>query len=393
VAEARRAVVATRLALGATLAAGAVFVPTAAYSQVPGGLGDDIGRWAIDHLAERAAAGVLSAVAYFASGVLSFLGESSKPAVTAAWFAGPSGPFVAVRSVAAVALVGFALAGVVAGVIAGDVAAMVRRVVLGVPVAVVGMVAATEVTARVMAVIDAWSAVILDPATAPAARFLREVGAPATVGSAGLAAVVVGIVAAAAALALWIELLIRSALIYVLVALLPLAFAAIVWPPGRAIARRLIEMLVAVIVSKLVIAIAIALAVGVAALTGPLAGNDGGESLAATTGGLVVATAVLSLAAFSPFLLLRLVPLAETAAAAHGISRAPLRSATAAVTHASTTATVLRLAGSSAGHTRSLALAAGTPPPPGPPQPGSGVPVRGERPRGIASHREEPPRG
>jgi hypothetical protein len=359
---------------------------------------DQVGGWVFDTAAERATAWVLGAFGFFAEGVLGFLGDSSTPDVTAAWFQGPGSPFATVRSVAVVGLVGFALAGIASGAIAGDVAGMVRRIAVGLPASVVGMMAATAVTAKVVALVDALSAVILDPAGADATRFLQQVTVPAAAATGGFAALVVGVVGVLAALAVWVELLVRAALIYLLVALTPLAFAAILWPPARGAARRLVELLAAVILSKLVVAVA--LSVGVAALTGPLEATGPDGSSAATTGGLVVAVAVLGLAAFAPFVVLRLVPIAEGAVVAAGISRGPARAATTAVGYASTTASVTRLAGparAAGGGPSAVASFAGptslpssAPSPRVPPNPGAapGLPP----PSPVRSSRLEPPR-
>ena len=51
----------------------------------------------------------------------------------------------------------------------------------------------------------------------------------------------------AAAFALWVELLLREAAVYVIVLMLPLAFAALVWPARRIWAVRAVELLVALI--------------------------------------------------------------------------------------------------------------------------------------------------
>jgi hypothetical protein len=93
--------------------------------------------------------------------------------------------------------------------------------------------------------------------------------------------------------------------------------------------RRLIELMLGVILSKLVISIA--LSIGVAALGG--AGGAAGEApgtgewAAQGLGTLVTGTSILCLAAFSPFMVLKLIPVAESAIAAQGVSRGPLNSA------------------------------------------------------------------
>src|SRR5207253_4133965 len=113
---------------------------------------------------------------------------------------------------------------------------------------------------------DALSTAVLANSDGQAVRFLSGFGLATTAGTNGFAAVVLGLVAVVAALVLWVELLVRSALIYLLVAISPIGFAAAVCPSARGLLRRLAELLLAVVVSKFVICVA--LAVGVAALAG-----------------------------------------------------------------------------------------------------------------------------
>ena len=117
----------------------------------------------------------------------------------------------------------------------------------------------------------------------------------------------VGLLAVAAAMVLWCELLIRSAAVYVIVLMLPLFFAALVWPARRVWAVRAVELLVALILAKF--AIVAVLALGGAAI--------GHTTIPSITSMLAGATLVL-LAAFSPWALLRLLPLHELAAGAVG---------------------------------------------------------------------------
>ncbi len=106
---------------------------------------------------------------------------------------------------------------------------------------------------------------------------------------------------------LWCELLIRSAAVYVIVLMLPLFFAAMVWPARRVWAVRAVEVLVALILSKFAI-------VAVLALGGAAIGHTVGPGITQMLAG---ATLVL-LAAFSPWALLRMLPLHELAAGAVG---------------------------------------------------------------------------
>jgi hypothetical protein len=106
---------------------------------------------------------------------------------------------------------------------------------------------------------------------------------------------------------LWLELLIRDAAVYIIVLMLPLFFAAMVWPARRIWAVRAVELLVALILSKF--AIVAVLSLGGAAL---------GHALVPGIQSLFAGTALVLLAAFSPWAILRLLPLHELAGAAVG---------------------------------------------------------------------------
>lgn len=209
--------------------------------------------------------------------------------------------------------------------------------------AVVGMAAVVVVTVKLLDLTDALSAAVLQSADGHAVRFLSGFGAAAADATGGFALVLIGLVVAVGALLVWIELMVRSALVYLLVALSPLAFAAMTWPAARGVLRRTVELLLAVIVSKFVICVAVA--VGAAALggAGSAAGPEAGA--AASLGTLLAGAAVLGLAAFSPFVVLRLIPFAEAAVAAHGVSRAPLRGAQAGAMALYSGQSLVRLAG------------------------------------------------
>ena len=123
----------------------------------------------------------------------------------------------------------------------------------------------------------------------------------------------------AGALALWLELLVREAAVYVIVLMLPLAFAAMVWPARRVWAIRALELLVALILSKFAI-------VAVLSLGGAALDRIGHFGIGAAIAGI----ALLTLAAFAPWALLRLLPLSELASGvASGLRREAIGSARA----------------------------------------------------------------
>lgn len=115
------------------------------------------------------------------------------------------------------------------------------------------------------------------------------------------------------AFALWLELALRSAAIYVAVLFLPLALAGMLWPATAHWLKRFVELLSALILSKLVV-------VGVLSLA---ASALGGSSGAGGLAGVVSAVALLALAVSAPFVLFALVPALEAGALGRfeGVSR------------------------------------------------------------------------
>ena len=205
--------------------------------------------WAWNTVAQGISSWVLGAVAFFVDGVVNFLVTAARPNVEAAWFSGTGSPYATVRNIAGFLLCGFVFLGLIQGLVAGDMTAMTRRVALDLPAAVLGMVATTVVVAKLLELIDALSAAVLTQSGGQAVHFLSGFGVSVKGAAGGFAAVLLGSVAVIAGLLLWIELMVRSVLVYVIVALSPLSFAAMVWPSTRSTVRRTIELLVSVVVT------------------------------------------------------------------------------------------------------------------------------------------------
>ncbi len=104
-------------------------------------------------------------------------------------------------------------------------------------------------------------------------------------------------------------MIIRDAAIYICVFFLPLTFVAMIWPATGRWARRLVELLVAIVLAKFVIVSILTLASAAIANTG-VAQGDGN-----TFERMLAGSALLVLAAWSPFALLRMIPMMEVAAA------------------------------------------------------------------------------
>jgi hypothetical protein len=304
--------------------------------------------WAFDNVTDGITKWVLGAVDFFVSGAIDAMRTTGRPNVTSAWFAGPESPLAIVRNLAGVLLCAFVFLGLIQGLIGGDPVGMVRRVVGGLPAAIAGMVLGSVVADKLLELTDAMSDAVMVNTDDRALHFLSGFSAATTATSSNFAVVVVGLVAVMAAFLLWIELIVRSVLVYLLVAISPLAFAATLWPSARGFLRKTVELLLAVILSKVVICIA--LAVGVAALSGAgrsAVGQGTVPGLETGVGTLLTGTAILGLAAFSPFIVLRLIPVAEAAVTAQGISRAPTRTAQTGLSTAYSTSMLTRLSGGS----------------------------------------------
>lgn len=328
---------------GTDQAAAQVPDPTSIVTEAVGGAA---GR-AFDGIADGIAEWVLGAVEFFVQGVIDFLRTSSGPNVESAWFAGAGSPYAAVRDIAALLLGGFVFLAVLHGLIQGDPGAMLRRIAGALPVAVGGTVVTTAVVTQLLRLTDALSAAVLAGTDDQAMRFLSGFGADAAVATGGFAVTLLGLFAVAAALLLWVELMVRTSLVYLLVAISPIGFAALVWPTARGLLRRIIEILLAVILSKFVISVAMAIGVSALAGAGQAGQPDGGTagSAGASTGTLLAGAVVLGLAAFSPFLVLKLVPFAEAALVAQGVSRSPARSAQTAMSTYSRAQSMSRVSG------------------------------------------------
>jgi hypothetical protein len=141
----------------------------------------------------------------------------------------------------------------------------------------------------------------------------------------GLLSFLLSLLIIAGCLAIWLELVVRAAAIELAVFFMPLALAGLVWPATAHWAKRLIEVLVALLLMKPVI-------------IGALCLGAGAVLSVSNTSTVVSGLAVLLIAAFAPYALLKLVPLVGVSAIAHleGLSRRPFRAAEQTVQRALT---------------------------------------------------------
>ena len=244
--------------------------------------------------------------------VASAIGASTEPNLTSTWF---SSTYWRVAALAAMLTIPFLCAAAVQAVARGDIGLLARAAFAHLPLALIGVSLAAPLTMLMLAATDQMSAAVSAGATTGAARFLDHTAAVAgslsgSASSSAFLAVSVGLLALVGALALAVELLMRAAAVYVVVLMLPLAFAAFVWPARRVWATRTVELLVSLILSKFAIVAVLSLAAAA------LSQHTGG------VGQLLVAMALLLLSTFAPWVLMRLLPFAELAAGTAGLLHA-----------------------------------------------------------------------
>lgn len=160
---------------------------------------------------------------------------------------------------------------------------------------------------------------------------------------------------------LMVALMMRSALIYVAAALAPIVWSANILPLFRGSARKLVHLTVALVISKL--AIVITLVVAVKLIANP-AGDPGSTAVindgAAAVGTLMTGFVCFLIAAVTPMVLYKLMPIVEGAMVGAGIAGGWARG----VTTAAHSALMVKSLGASAGAsaaTRGVAGQSGVP--------------------------------
>lgn len=247
--------------------------------------------------------------------LLATLESTTRVSFTSGWWTEPQSQDVVgmIGGLAAALLAICLFAALVQGLFAGQPTMVLRAVAVEAPVSVFMMVVLAAGATLLLQFTDAASAAVFggDGAVAQA---LTTIATP-TMGSSALSGVLLALFGVGAFL-VWLELVVREALIYMVVAVAPLVLAARVWPAMQPAWRKLVDVGVALILSKFFIALALRL--GAAAVN---TGSTDGVELS----GLLTGSSLMLIAAFMPFTLLRLLDVMGAAAVAQGISGAPAR--------------------------------------------------------------------
>ena len=243
------------------------------------------------------------------------------------------------------------LLAVIRSLAAGEPGAIVRAALVDVPAAILTTVMSVTVAWTLIRVVDQASTAVTGDVPGAMGRFSASLSTVDALSGAGLLGIIFGLLFVIGAILVWLQLLVRAALLYLLIVMAPLGFATRAHPATRSIARRTIEMGVALIISKF--AIAVAFGVGAAAIDSGNPAAGGAVDLTA----MVTGVAVMLMAAFMPWVIWKVIPVAEAAATTAGVERAPARGAVTALSvGVAASAGAARLAGttSATGETKSL---------------------------------------
>lgn len=234
--------------------------------------------------------------------------------LSAPWF---QSHYAFMFQVGAILLLPLILLTVLQALLRQDAMLLVRVGLLYLPAAMLFTGLAVAVSQTAIAVVDALSAdltVEVAKDTDRLASSLTQVsalGGPVPL----FASFLMALVMALAALFVWFELILRAGVVYVAMMFLPLFLATMIWPATASWVRRLVQLIAAAILSKLVIVATLSL--GLSAL----ASGDGVSSVLAGAGMFLIA-------AFSPFVLFSLIPLAAEVAQPQREGRHALAAAT-----------------------------------------------------------------
>lgn len=314
---------------------GAIALPDPCSLPGVGFICDAVGGAAGDLVGSAAATVMRGATAWVTETAVWVTGEvgnlialTTSPNVEADWFQGQYGSMLTVAGILATPLL---LLSVIQAVIRQDIWILIRSAFGYLPVAFILAAAAIVATQLLLSITDDISQLVASNVGGASSNLLQSIGNAYTTalndtsaGAVPLFGIFLGsVILAVGAFVLWLELIIRDAAIYIALFFLPLTFVAMVWPATGRWARRLVELLVATILAKFVIVSILSLATAAITNTAFDTGTSGEFEQ------MIAGAAILVMTAWSPFALLRLIPMMELAAASVTGQRAAIAGAAA----------------------------------------------------------------
>jgi len=274
-----------------------------------GGLAEDAGRAIVEYvilfiygLIAQAVASITGALA------TAFNGDSTRVDLTGGWFASEGGATVTtMTSVIAGSLVlVFLLLSLLRAMLAGEFSSMWRTAFVDVPAAFLATALTVVVASALLAMVDEASATLLGSDGEQLAAFGQSLTDVEQLSVAGLLGILFGLLFIVGAVLVWIQLLVRAALIYIVIAFAPITWVTRAYPGTRNIARRGAEVGIALIVSKFVMAISFRL--GSEAM-----GSANVASGEVDLSAMLVGSAIMLMTAFMPWLIFKVIPAVESA--------------------------------------------------------------------------------
>jgi len=285
---------------------GCVGAGVAAPVCVVAGVGGSLASGAADAVLSGLATWVVNGAAWLLQQMGGVISSTTSITLGAPWFVAH---YQVMGGIAVVVVLPMLLASVIQAIYRQSAGILVRVALVQLPLALLLTAVVVQLTQLALSVTDALSVTVAGGTGGQLQQTLSQMAAGVTqiglgTGAPAFALFLGALMVALGAFALWGELLVRAAAVYAAVLFLPLALASMVWPAVSHWCRRLLETLTALILSKFVIVSVLSLAVA-----GVAAGANGSGFA-----GLLGAGALLLLATFTPFVLLRLVPLVEAGA-------------------------------------------------------------------------------
>jgi hypothetical protein len=272
-----------------------------------GSIGGSVAGAGVDAVLNGLSQWVASGAEWLLSQIGSVLNSTTTVELGAAWF---KAHYAVMTGLAAVVVVPLLLLSTLQAIVRQNAGQLVRAFFVQLPLALLLGVVAVQIVSLCLSATDAMCTLVAGGSGADVKSLLAgitkglvvSVGDPTT---ATFVLLLVGLLVAAGSFVLWLELLVRAAAVYVAVLFLPLVLTALVWPAVSQWCRRLVETLAALILSKFVIVATLSLAAG--------AVGSGSSNVASVLAG----GALLVLATFVPFSILRLIPMVEAGAVGH----------------------------------------------------------------------------
>ena len=252
---------------------------------------------------------VAGGAAWLLRQVGSVMTATTRPDLSARWF---TDHYKVMSALAAVMLLPLLMASVIHAVARQDLSILFRAALIKLPTVLLFTAVVVQVVQLSLTAVDAMSSAVSGVAGSDLQGFMTGVaaalGSPASGQGVPLFVAFIGsLVVAFGAFVLWLELVVRASAIYVAVLFLPLGMAGLVWQTTSHWCRRLGETIAALVLAKLVIVAVLSLALGA------LSGEGGPVGF----NGVVAGGALLLLATYVPFAILRLIPAFEAGAVAH----------------------------------------------------------------------------